>query len=113
MDDTLRLQLANRMHIALLREIGQGIDLDRMLQSDLYARDVLLVCKAFAGTELQQLGSEFVQASRTSAPMPDAAAADSDFAPSSPAGEGGRRRKPAPPPPLSSRWMYPSRWFID
>ncbi len=113
MDDTARLQLAHRIHTALLREIGQGIDLGRMLQSDLYARDVLLVCEAFAGTDLQQLGSDFVQASRASqAPSGDEAAA-SDFAPSSPAGAGQRRSKAAPPPPPSSRWMHPSRWFID
>jgi hypothetical protein len=41
-----------------------------MLDSELYARDVLLVCEAFAGQELQQLGSSFVQATRASKEQP-------------------------------------------
>ena len=41
-----RLQLATRIHYALLREIGQGIDVGRLLKHPLYARDVLLVCDA-------------------------------------------------------------------
>jgi hypothetical protein len=57
-----RLQLANRIHLGLMRELGQGIDLQRMLNSALYARDVLLVCQAHADTELPQLGEQFRQA---------------------------------------------------
>jgi hypothetical protein len=51
-----RAQIANRIHLALMRELGQGIDLKLMLHSALYARDVLLVCQAYPGSELQQLG---------------------------------------------------------
>jgi hypothetical protein len=62
MDHHQRLQLANRIHLALMRELGQGIDLKQMLHSALYARDVLLVCQAYPGSELQLLGRQFAQA---------------------------------------------------
>ena len=64
-----RLQLATRIHYALLREIGQGIDVGRLLKQPLYARDVLLVCDACAGHDLRRLATAFRGAS-----MPDAAA---------------------------------------
>jgi hypothetical protein len=62
MDPHHRLQLANRIHLGLMRELGQGIDVKQMLGSALYARDALLVCQAYPGTELQRLGEEFRQA---------------------------------------------------
>jgi hypothetical protein len=62
MDPQLRLQLANRIHLALMRELGQGIDVKQMLGSALYSRDVLLVCQAYPGNELQRLGEQFRQA---------------------------------------------------
>ncbi|MEO7851529.1 MAG: hypothetical protein ABIR94_04625 [Rubrivivax sp.] len=67
-----RLQIANRIHIAQLREIGQGLDLKQMLDSERYARDVLLVCQAFVSQELQQLGASFVQATRAAELQRDA-----------------------------------------
>jgi hypothetical protein len=62
MDPQLRRQLAHRIHLALMRELGQGIDVRQMLGSTLYARDVLLVCRAYPGTELRRLGEQFRQA---------------------------------------------------
>jgi hypothetical protein len=50
-----RLQLATRIHYALLRELGQGIDVGRLLKQPPYARDVLLVCDACAGNDLPRL----------------------------------------------------------
>ncbi|HSW23999.1 MAG TPA: hypothetical protein VLJ62_14635 [Burkholderiaceae bacterium] len=64
-----RLQLATRIHYALLREIGQGIDVGRLLKHPLYARDVLLVCDACTGHDLRRLAGAFRGAS-----MPEAAA---------------------------------------
>ena len=58
-----RLQLANRIHLGLMRELGQGIDLKQMLNSALCARDVLLVCQAYPDTELPQLSEQFREAS--------------------------------------------------
>ena len=62
MDMPHRQQLATRIHLGLMRELGQGIDVQQMLRSRLYARDVLLVCQAFPGTELQMLGEQFRRA---------------------------------------------------
>jgi hypothetical protein len=54
-----RLKIATRMHELLLREIGHGIEVERLLTRDRYARDVLLVCDACAGSELPRLAAEF------------------------------------------------------
>lgn len=54
-----RLQLATRIHYALMRELDQGIDVGRMLKHPLYARDVLLVCDACSGNDLQRLAKAF------------------------------------------------------
>src|SRR5262245_51869887 len=58
-----RLQLATRIHYALLREIGHGIDVGRLLKQPLYARDVLLVCDACTGHDLRRLAIAFRGAS--------------------------------------------------
>jgi hypothetical protein len=58
-----RLQLATRIHFALLRELGQGVDVGRFLKHPLYARDVLLVCDACSGHDLRRLATAFRGAS--------------------------------------------------
>ncbi|MFN3415075.1 MAG: hypothetical protein ACK4ZD_02015 [Caldimonas sp.] len=64
---THRLQIATRIHFALLRELGSGIDVGLMLSRELYALDVLNVCRASENEELERLAEQFVQAS---APRP-------------------------------------------
>ena len=54
-----RLQLATRIHYALRRETGIGIDVGRLLKQPLYARDVLLVCDACSGHDLPRLARAF------------------------------------------------------
>ena len=54
-----RLQLATRIHYALLRELGQGVEVGRLLKQPLYARDVLLVCDACEGNDLPRLAKAF------------------------------------------------------
>jgi hypothetical protein len=54
-----RLQLATRIHYALMRELGFGIDVGRLMKQPLYARDVLLVCDACSGHDLQRLAIAF------------------------------------------------------
>jgi len=54
-----RLQLATRIHYALLRELGHGIEVGRLLKHPLYARDVLLVCDACDGNDLPRLARAF------------------------------------------------------
>jgi len=66
-----RMQLAARMHSLLLRELGHGIDVEQMLNSERYARDVLLVCAAYKGSELAALAQQY----RHTLPQPAAAPA--------------------------------------
>ena len=56
------LSLADRIHAMLLREIGQGLDRQRLLREPLYARDVLLVCDALPQSGLPALAQKFRQA---------------------------------------------------
>jgi len=117
MDTLHRRLLANRIHLALMRELGQGIDLKQMLNSALYARDVLLVCQAYPDTELPQLSEQFREATaeqmtrRTEWPRDS-----SGFGNSRPAASGhsdfdefaealADARQPA------RRWLTPSTWF--
>jgi hypothetical protein len=58
-----RLQIATRIHYALLREISHGVDVGRLLKQPLYARDVLLVCDACSGHDLRRLAVAFRAAS--------------------------------------------------
>ena len=58
----LCLHLADRIHASLVREIGQGVDRQRLLREPLYARDVLLVCDALRQSALPDLAQQFRQA---------------------------------------------------
>ncbi len=122
MDPHHRLQLANRIHLGLMRELGQGIDVKQMLGSTLYARDVLLVCQAYPGTELQRLGEQFRQATaeliaRRAARPSGWPRHSSGFGLSKPAEVSGYpgfddfdESRPDPRPP-ARRWLTPSTWF--
>lgn len=70
MNANLRLQRANRIHLMLIRELGEGIDVSHLLRRPLYARDMLLVCDALDGTPLPELARRF----RGLTPQADAAA---------------------------------------
>ena len=56
---SLRKKIALRMDVLLQRELGQGIDAQRMLAQPRYARDVLLVCDALRGSDLAVLAQQF------------------------------------------------------
>ena len=56
------LKVADRIHLLLVREIGQGLDRQRMLKEPLYARDVLLVCDALHATDAPFLAGHFRRA---------------------------------------------------
>ncbi|HTP70623.1 MAG TPA: hypothetical protein VML58_00285 [Burkholderiaceae bacterium] len=59
-----RLQLATRIHYALLRQTGIAVDVARLLKQPLYARDVLLVCEACEDHhDLRRLATAFRGAS--------------------------------------------------
>ncbi len=54
-----RLQLAQRIHQVLVQAIDHAIEVERLLTDAHYARDVLLVCDALAGTEAPPLATQF------------------------------------------------------
>lgn len=63
MDCTRRLHLATRIHDALQRQLGSGIDVALMLQREMYALDVVNVCLASDDDELVRLAEQFACAS--------------------------------------------------
>lgn len=63
------LKIADRIHLLLVRELGQGLDRQRMVREPLYARDVLLVCDALRLTDAPMLAMHF----RRCAASPDEA----------------------------------------
>ena len=64
MDTNERLHLATRIHFILLRDLGSGIDVNLMLKRELYALDVINVCRAIDNDELSRLAELFIKASR-------------------------------------------------
>lgn len=70
MDCTSRLHLATRIHYALLRQLGSGIDVALMLQREMYALDVVNVCLASDDDELARLAEQFVRASALDRSVP-------------------------------------------
>lgn len=67
MDSTTRLHLATKIHFALIRLLGTGIDVGLMLQRELYALDVINVCRASDDDELAHLAEQFVRLSQLEA----------------------------------------------
>jgi hypothetical protein len=80
MNKRLCLTIAGRIDAALQRELGEGIDLARMLSDPLYRRDVLLVCDAQETSELAAMANEFRQA--IAAAEAEIAGGESGFSPS-------------------------------
>jgi hypothetical protein len=126
--DTSRLfRIANRIHLLLLKELGQGIDVRRMINERLYARDVLLVCDARPGTDLASLAQHFRDTRSAVADMaaPVAAAPVSsgfgntlsslfghDFEVSRPYADSAFRLKPlAAPRQAPKSLLSPARWI--
>jgi hypothetical protein len=71
MDDNAQqlLLIASRIHHALLRYLGEGIDVGAMLANDDSAREVLYFCAGCGDEELNALGRQFelLQAAAASA----------------------------------------------
>jgi len=57
-----RLRIANRIHLGLLRHLGEGIDVGTMLRNGAEAREVLWVCQASGDSELVALSRQFERA---------------------------------------------------
>lgn len=72
MDSAHRFRIATRIHYALKRELGEGIDVGMMLGRPDYAAEILAACRASGDLELAALAREF-QASAEQAARPAAA----------------------------------------
>ena len=70
-----RLRVATRIHFALLRHLGEGIDVGRMLRSESEAREVVWVCQASGDRELISLAQQFERATTLEAAAQASAAA--------------------------------------
>jgi hypothetical protein len=75
MAESNRLRIARRVSALLQRELGEGVDCQRMLAQPLYARDVLLVCEALHESEGPDLAASFRDDAVPAAtgPLPQAA----------------------------------------
>jgi len=82
MNKRLRLTIAERIDSALQRELGEGIELSRMLSDPLYQRDVLLVCEAQGDPELTAMAQQFREASEPGEAAQAETGSDSGFSPS-------------------------------
>lgn len=115
-----RSVIAQRIDLNLRRQLGEGVDTQRTLADARYARDVLLVCDAMAGTELPLLARQFRAAGehmaaerrsgRQALPAQDWALDTSGFGVSEPpalAAAGPPRNDRAGKP----SWLSPSRWL--
>ena len=111
MADNAALLVATRIHHALMRHLGSGIEDDEMLQREAYAREVLFVCEGCGDAELQALGVQFRQAR---GPWP---AAEADAEPLPPEEEdedafaSGFGDEGEPPPAQASPWARLRRWL--
>jgi hypothetical protein len=61
-DLNTRLRIATRIHFALLRHLGEGVDVAVMLKHEEMAREVLWVCEASDDPELVALGRQYQRA---------------------------------------------------
>jgi hypothetical protein len=108
-----RLRIANRIHLGLLRHLGEGIDVATMLRNDAEAREVLWVCQASGDGELVALSRQFERANALEAagghtPQDTTWARDtSGFGLSQPPELPQRVVAAAAKPAASGRWLKP------
>ena len=109
-----RSVIANRIDLGLRRQLGEGVDAQRTLTDERYARDVLLVCDALKGTDLPVLARQFRTAGEHMAvdrsvggheagPAQDWAMDTSGFGVSDAPADKPKQDKPS--------WFSPSRWM--
>lgn len=96
-------QIAQRMHQGLLRELGQGLDVQQLLVDARYARDVLLACDGFADNELSLLSAQFRRVAAD-----DGSDRHDGFAATGPSTLPAADAVDSRP---SRRWNNPSSWF--
>jgi hypothetical protein len=62
MNRSRALRIGNRINLVLLRQLGVGVDVKRLIDEPLYARDVYFVCGGLPGTDLVALARDFRRA---------------------------------------------------
>jgi hypothetical protein len=110
-----RLRIATRIHFALLRHLGESIDVAVMLQRPAEAREVLWVCEASGDAELMALARQYHRAVALEAghhaPQDAAWASNtSGFGLSRPAGTPAVAQA-APTRPPASAWAKSVDWL--
>ncbi len=122
MDANNRLRIATRIHFGLLRHLGEGVDVARMLRNGPEAREVLWVCEASGDRELMALAQQFVRANAAEAELQASAAArhvvqdtpwsrdTSGFGVSQPP-DIGEPRTQSKGNAVSSAWLKPVSWL--
>jgi hypothetical protein len=112
-----RLPPALQIEHALRRHLGVFIDVELMLRSAPYARDVLIVCDTIGQTELPELARQYRAAGAEAARAVIRAAArnavdvtcGSESLSRALAASG--TPAAAAPPPRTGNWLPPARWF--
>ena len=110
MDETTNTQLllATRIHHALLRHLGSGIDVGAMLAREGYAREVLYVCEGCGDAELKALGEQFM---RLRGPVPRVAPTEPSFEAADSGFDEDIDDTPPPSRQAASRWSRIKRWM--
>ena len=110
MDETTNTQLllATRIHHALLRHLGSGIDVGAMMVREGYAREVLYVCEGCGDAELKSLGEQF---KRLRGPTPRVVATEPWLETTDSAFDEDVEDAPQPTPAPASPWHRLKRWM--
>lgn len=116
MDQAERHQIANRIHVALQRHFGAGIDVAAMLARPDYAREVMYVCQGLDDAELRQLAGDFERASaHRPKPMPvpsgNVPVLTQQAGPAIPRAPGFAPRSPGAAAPQDAAWSRDSSGF--
>ena len=110
-----RLRIATRIHFALLRHLGEGIDVGTMLKHDAEAREVLWVCDASGDDELVSLARQYRRAveleARAAAPVGHAPQETAWYRDTSGFGVSKPPEDRAALAAAQRQWLKPASWF--
>jgi hypothetical protein len=117
-NNNTRLRIATRIHFALLRHLGEGVDVAVMLKREAEAREVLWVCDASADPELMSLAHQYRRAVELEArPGTASAHAPQDASWSKDTSGFGLTQPPESPAPTptpkvpTGHWLNPAKWL--
>ncbi|HEX6708275.1 MAG TPA: hypothetical protein VF169_26310 [Albitalea sp.] len=113
MDANTRLRVATRIHFALLRHLGEGVDVASMLKNDAEAREILWVCEGSGDRELMTLARQYERAGALADERPGHAPQETAWAGNT-SGFGVSQPPELGEPPreaASPGWMKPVSWL--